>query len=119
MSKPTVVLYGATSYSGRQLLEYLDTHREADRFNLILAGRNPTKLKKAASSLKGEYETICTELTDLEGVRAMVERATVVINLAGKSPRVCVCPSWSTLMGRAVQVARRHGDHWVSACTLN
>jgi short subunit dehydrogenase-like uncharacterized protein len=98
-SKPkhTILIYGATSYTARLLIDYLATHPERKQFTFALAGRNPEKLKKLVDELhqanedgeEGKTEWIACALEDTaEGypkVAAMVSDAEVVINLAGTS----------------------------------
>ncbi|KAJ9099883.1 hypothetical protein QFC21_003888 [Naganishia friedmannii] len=96
-SKPkhTILIYGATSYTARLLIDYLATHPERKQFTFALAGRNPEKLKKLVDDLhqanedgeEGRTEWIACALEDTEEgypkVAAMVSGAEVVINLAG------------------------------------
>ncbi|KAJ9126396.1 hypothetical protein QFC24_002134 [Naganishia onofrii] len=96
-SKPkhTILIYGATSYTARLLIDYLATHPERKQFTFALAGRNPEKLKRLVDELhqanedgeEGKTEWIACALEDTaEGypkVAAMVSDAEVVINLAG------------------------------------
>jgi hypothetical protein len=98
-SKPkhTILIYGATSYTARLLIDYLATHPERKQFTFALAGRNPEKLKRLVDELhqanedgeEGKTEWIACALEDTaEGypkVAAMVSDAEVVINLAGTS----------------------------------
>ncbi|WVW86380.1 hypothetical protein I302_108426 [Kwoniella bestiolae CBS 10118] len=81
--KPTLIIYGATSFTARQLLHYLDTHPEGDQFEFILAGRNRQKLEVANAKLQRSREIIVCQLDDENGVRGMIERGEVVVNLAG------------------------------------
>lgn len=82
-SKPTLIIYGATAFTAAPLLTHLDDHPEGDQFELILAGRNGQKLDKAKKELKKKVEIVAVELTDEEGVRALVGKGDVVLNLAG------------------------------------
>lgn len=101
-SKPkhTILIYGATSYTARLLVDYLSTHPERKAFTYALAGRNPDKLKKLVDELhragedgeEGRTEWIACPLEETEQgrkrVAQMVADAEVVINLAGMSPTV-------------------------------
>jgi len=84
MSKPTVIVYGATSYTAKELLIYLDTHAQNDEFDVILAGRNEDKLKAVSSKMKKKHEIAACQLDDEEGVKKLIARGSVVINLAGE-----------------------------------
>lgn len=97
-SKPkhTILIYGATSYTARLLIDYLSNHPERKQFTYALAGRNPDKLKKLVEELHRDGEDgdedstkwIACALEDTqEGhkrVAEMVSDAEMVINLAGK-----------------------------------
>jgi short subunit dehydrogenase-like uncharacterized protein len=83
-AKPTVVIYGATSFTARHLLSYLDTHPEEEGFEFILAGRNREKLDAANGRLGRRREVMVIDLSVEEGVRRMVQKASVIINLAGE-----------------------------------
>ena len=85
MSKPTLIVYGASSYTAKELLIYLDTHSQEDEFDVILAGRNEERLKAAASKMKKRHEIAACQLDDQEGVKKLVARGNVVINLAGEA----------------------------------
>lgn len=96
-SKPkhTILVYGATSYTARLLIDYLSNHPERKTFTYALAGRNPKKLRKLVDELhregedgeEGKTEWIACPLEDTEQgrkrVAEMVADAEVVINLAG------------------------------------
>lgn len=83
---PTLVVYGATSYTATQhLLPYLATHPEADKFELVLAGRNAGRLEAANALLPGSTRKIVAlTLEDTAAVEGLVGRADGVINLAGE-----------------------------------
>lgn len=83
--KPTVIVYGATAFTAGPLLPYLDTHPDADEFDFILAGRNKSKLDAASAKLNSKPETVAVELGDEEGVRRLIDKGDVVMNLAGVS----------------------------------
>ena len=84
MSNPTLTVYGATSFTARELLRYLDTHPDGESFNLILSGRNGQKLETAAKGIKRQKELVQCALTDEDEVRDLVARSTVIVNLAGE-----------------------------------
>ena len=84
MSK-TVAVYGATAFSAGPTIEYLLNHPDSADFKLVLAGRNRQKLEKLKSSLSQDVEIAALGLDDHEAVKNFVERADVIINLAGMS----------------------------------
>lgn len=90
-TQPTVVVYGATSYTAsKHLLPYLATHHDVDKFHLVLAGRNPDKLAALDASLPSagpRREVVTVRLDNPAGVEALVRQADVIINFAGRSAR--------------------------------
>ncbi|WRT70025.1 uncharacterized protein IL334_007018 [Kwoniella shivajii] len=82
-TKPTLIIYGATSFTAKQLLVYLDTHHDGDQFEFILAGRNQSRLAAANAKLRTSREIIACQLDDEEGVTNLVAKGDVVVNLAG------------------------------------
>ena len=82
---PSIVVYGATAFAAATLLTYLDTHPDGHDFNFILAGRNRSSLETANAKLSRQREIIVVELSDEQGVRELVGKADVVMNLAGMS----------------------------------
>lgn len=99
-SKPrhTILIYGATSYTARLVIDYLSAHPERKAFTYALAGRNPDKLKKLVDEVhrededgeQGKTEWIACPLEDTEQgrkrVAEMVSDAEIVVNLAGACP---------------------------------
>jgi len=71
------MIYGATGYTGKLVAA------EAVRLGLdvILAGRDPEKLKAVAEPLGCEYQAIA--LTDATRLRAALEEVAVVLHIAG------------------------------------
>ena len=98
--KHTVLIYGATSYTARLLIDYLSDHPERKQFTFALAGRNPDKLKKLVQELHRDGEDgdedstkwIACSLEETEegrkSVAEMVADAAVVINLAGEGEKL-------------------------------
>ena len=79
----TVTVYGATAFSAGPCIEYLVDHPESSQFKLILSGRNQEKLDKIQARLSKKVEIVALELSDEEGVKELVERSDVIINVAG------------------------------------
>ncbi|TXT15814.1 hypothetical protein VHUM_00317 [Vanrija humicola] len=85
---PTIAVYGATAYTGREhLLPYLINHADAAKYNIILAGRSKDKLD-ALDDLLGKKgadrrSIVVTTLENKAGVDALVAKSDIVINLAG------------------------------------
>jgi short subunit dehydrogenase-like uncharacterized protein len=83
MSK-TVTVYGATAFTAGPVIEYLDNHPDSGQFKLILSGRNLEKLDRIQAKLSKKVEIVALELSDEEGLRALVDKSDVIINVAGK-----------------------------------
>ena len=81
--RPTIIVHGATAFTAENLLVYLDTHRDGEEFDLILAGRNQARLDKVKARLSGDHEVVVVDLTKEDTVRGLVARGDVVINIAG------------------------------------
>ncbi|XAO26240.1 hypothetical protein I312_105074 [Cryptococcus bacillisporus CA1280] len=107
-TKPVLVIYGATAYTAQQLFTYLEEHPEAEDFDFILAGRNQTKLDKLNESLKIKREVIACELSDEEGVAAMVKRGDVIVNFAGPY-------RWHNAEA-IIRACSKAGKHYVDLC---
>ena len=74
-----VVVYGASGYTGKLICAEL-AGRGAE---VILAGRDRAKLDAVAAGLGGDHEVAAVPLTDGDGLRALLDRAAVVIGCAG------------------------------------
>ncbi|ORY31619.1 Saccharopine dehydrogenase-domain-containing protein [Naematelia encephala] len=81
--KPTLIIYGATAFTGRQVVEYLDTHPDRDEFDVIISGRNAARLDGVKKGLKRDYKVVVLDLGDEQGVGGLVRMGEVVVNLAG------------------------------------
>jgi short subunit dehydrogenase-like uncharacterized protein len=73
----TIVLYGATGYTGRQVAREL-ARRGLDQ---VLSGRDPAKLAPLAEELGAPFQA--ATLVDDKELRELLEPATAVINCAG------------------------------------
>jgi short subunit dehydrogenase-like uncharacterized protein len=85
-SKAKVIVYGATSFTARELLTYLDNHPQSHLFDVILSGRNLQRLQASAEKLEKKHKIVACQLDDQEGVKNLISQGDVVINLAGESP---------------------------------
>jgi short subunit dehydrogenase-like uncharacterized protein len=74
---PTLMIYGATGYTGRLTAE----HAAAAEFDLVLAGRDNTRLAELAQELGVDHRTF--DLDDDAAVIAALADITVVLNCAG------------------------------------
>ncbi len=74
---PTVMIYGATGYTGRLTAD----HAAAAGLDLVLGGRNHTRLAALAHELGSQHRTF--DLHDNEAIDAALSDITVVLNCAG------------------------------------
>jgi short subunit dehydrogenase-like uncharacterized protein len=105
MSK-TVVVLGATGFTGQIVATYLATHPERSKFKVILAGRNQEKLDAIISSVPPDsnFQTVKANVNSEEEVENVVKMANVVINTVG--------PFW--FHGTPViKACAKHGVHYV------
>ena len=82
----TVLLYGATGYSGRLIAEEARVDGMAavdapNEYRMVLAGRDASALRDMASELGMEYRVAA--LDDRDRLREILSEADVVINAAG------------------------------------
>ena len=81
-----VVVYGATGYTGKLVAEYLNNQYGADGdLSWAMAGRSIDKLEAVRDELgiSAKVPLIVTDASDPASVRAMVDRAAVVITTVG------------------------------------
>jgi short subunit dehydrogenase-like uncharacterized protein len=86
-----ILIYGATSFTGKIVIDYLCRHPQAQEFTIALGGRTASKLKELQGQVKqkgfGKKDIIDFKLEETEdGERAVEEavgRCRVVMNLAG------------------------------------
>jgi short subunit dehydrogenase-like uncharacterized protein len=83
-TKPfTLIVYGATGFTGQLVAAYLDTHPELTGKGWAIAGRTPSKLDALSAKLVGQPEILCVDLEDADAVAAMVAQTSVILNCAG------------------------------------
>lgn len=90
-TKPySVCIYGATSYTGRQVIDYLASHPQSKAFTFALAGRNKEKLEKLQSEDDNakKHDILVVDLQKEDEVKDMVAKSTVILNLAGELLRL-------------------------------
>jgi short subunit dehydrogenase-like uncharacterized protein len=74
---PTLMIYGATGYTGRLTAE----HAAAAGLDLVLGGRDDTRLSALAQDLGADHRTF--GLDDYEAIDAVLSDIAVVLNCAG------------------------------------
>ncbi|KAF8161736.1 Saccharopine dehydrogenase-domain-containing protein [Mycena galopus ATCC 62051] len=104
--KPTVLVLGATGFTGKLIVEYLAGHRDSAAFTLALGARSKTRLDALVSSLDlgTAVELHVVDTTRQDQLEAVVKTATVVINTVGPFHL------WGTPV---VQACVKHGVHYV------
>ncbi|GAA5976725.1 hypothetical protein JCM11641_005674 [Rhodosporidiobolus odoratus] len=84
----SILLFGATGFTGRLVLHYLLSEAPKQRFTLAIAGRNKDKLRKRLNEVGGDEQEVGVfeaDATDEEGLRRAVKESgcKVVISLVG------------------------------------
>lgn len=84
-----VVVFGATSVTGRQVAAYLDRRLAGSQLRWAAAARDPAKLERTLAEVGVQApETIAADVSDRGSLRAMAARARVVLNLVGPYTRL-------------------------------
>ena len=79
-----VVVFGATSVTGREVAKYLAKRAPGAGATWAAAARSPSKLTSTLAEVGVEgATTIAADVTDAGALKAMAERAKVVLNLVG------------------------------------
>lgn len=76
-----IVVWGATGFTGRLVVEYLITHHPNTRF--AIAGRNEAKCKRVLSELGGDLPIIIADAFDEPSLRDLVRQTKVVCTTVG------------------------------------
>lgn len=97
-----VVLYGATSFVGSYVAEYLYQRQQGDNsLRIALAGRDSTKLEALKQELGIDLPVIIADAGDRKALKALVARTRVVASTVGPyaqygSPLVEACAKGGT-----------------------
>lgn len=86
MKSIDIVVFGATGFTGRLIVEYLNTHYSTNAdFSWGIAGRNQTKLQalREEFALGDEVASFLADSDDIESLRALTSDTKVVISAAG------------------------------------
>ena len=84
-----IVVWGATGFTGRLVVEYLITHHSSIR--LAIAGRNEAKCKAVLSELGADLPIIIADAFDEPSLRQMVSQTEVVCTTVGPIPNMGIC----------------------------
>ncbi|KAJ7251141.1 Saccharopine dehydrogenase-domain-containing protein [Mycena haematopus] len=105
-SKPSVLVLGATGFTGKLITEYLAGHKDNAAFTLALGARSKSRLDALAASLDlgTAVELHVVDTTRQDELEAVVKTATVVVNTVGPFYL------WGTPV---VQACVKHGVHYV------
>jgi short subunit dehydrogenase-like uncharacterized protein len=83
-----VVVFGATSVTGRETVRYLRQREPTTGASWAAAGRNRDRLASTlATAGAPEAETVVADVSDQDSLLAMARRARVVVNLVGPYTR--------------------------------
>ena len=83
-----VVIFGATSVTGREVAAYLSERAPATGLGWAAAARDPAKLERTMAAVGAEPPaTVIADVGDPESLAEMASRARVVLNLVGPYTR--------------------------------
>lgn len=81
-----IVIFGATSFVGKLICEYMIKQFSIDEVSWVLAGRSEQKLTELKNSLGDKAKdlpVIIADANDLEGLKAMCEQTKVIMSTVG------------------------------------
>lgn len=107
MAKPCIVVYGATAFCARPIIELLVAHPDRSSFSLVLSGRSPDKLAALAAQFDSP-PVHAASTTDQMAIDALVGSCSLVINCAGPFRR-----SGAEALIRA---CAEQGKHYLDLC---
>ena len=120
-----IVVYGATGYTGRLVVDYMNRQYGVDgEINWAMAGRNLDKLKSVQDELgiDSRIELIVADMGDKASLKSMVERASVILTTVGPyqlygSELVAACASAGTdyldLCGEPAWMKKMIDEHYI------
>lgn len=129
MSQPQfdIIVFGATSFVGQILCQYLVDHFPADELSWAMAGRSESKLSEVRESLGEKSAAIpmlVADASDYEAVKALCLQAKVIISTVGPyalygEPMIKACCETGTdycdLTGEAYWIKRMLGPYEAKA----
>ena len=85
-----IVVYGATSFTGQLVAEYLLAAYPGDQLRWAMAGRNADKLASVRDELgaPADIPLIVADAADPAAVRAMLDRTRCIVTTVGPLPVV-------------------------------
>ncbi len=117
-----LVVYGATGFSGRPAVAYLDRRAAETGIRWAVCGRNETALRELAAASTSAPEVLVADARDAEALSRVAARTTVMASFIGPYaplgdllPAVCVREGthYADLCGEqdviAARIARLHG----------
>ena len=137
MSDFDIIVYGATGFTGRLVAEYLAQTYAGDSLTWAMAGRSLTKLQQVRDEIGAPADTplLTANADDPASLKAMVERARVVITTVGPyqlygEPLLAACveagtayvdlcgePNWMhDMIGKYDAAAKASGARIVFSC---
>ena len=96
-----VVVFGATGFTGKLVVEYLKGVRGA---KVAMAGRNEAKLNDLKSALGLDFDVIVSSATDIDALSSLAEKTRVLLSLAGP---------YALYGARVVEACVRSGTNYV------
>ncbi|MEO0369298.1 MAG: saccharopine dehydrogenase NADP-binding domain-containing protein [Pseudomonadota bacterium] len=105
-----VIVWGATSFTGKWVAKHMFDHYGADQVRWCMAGRNAAKLAEISDFIGDKDQTIATMLADsndMDSLRAMVKQTKSIITTVGP---------YAYYGSNLVQVCAEEGTHYVDLC---
>ena len=111
-----IIIFGATSFVGKIICEYMIKQFSNDEVSWVLAGRSEKKLTELKNSLGKkaiDLPVIIADASDLEGLKSMCEQAKVIMSTVGPYDLY-----GETLIQACVETATDYCDltgepHWI------
>ena len=79
MKKYDLVVFGASGFTGRLIVDYLSNHQETSKLNWAVAGRSESKLKKLYNSI----DILIADSFDLPSIEYMCKNSKLIITTVG------------------------------------
>jgi short subunit dehydrogenase-like uncharacterized protein len=101
-----VAVLGASGVTGRRVVAYLASRAHETKSRWVAAGRDPDKVRRVlAEEGVNEAEVLAADLARPESIKALAERARVVLNLVGP-----YAPTGREVVAACVEAGAHYAD---------
>ncbi len=83
MSRLNIVVFGATGFTGKVVVQELANLAKQESFTWGIAGRSQTKMNQLLTDCHINVETILVDIQDPPSINTMCSRASILINCVG------------------------------------